>query len=283
MKGRVLIVGTSKLPKFIRVLFFPLLIGLIFTGCSSSANKIVISETGREHVWLRYEVDKTDSTGKKVPQGYDHPAEFTVTQMETLLSELEKQDYLFFKWQKPNPLFSEEERKKLAPWLVEAFQKSTPNTWIEFLVTGKRDSAFSDYPTYTAGIIYIQNAKLNLVLSIAELRYEIGSAIQYEEAAKGIFKLRQLRLHPNPEKNIKKPPVIEGDRWLNKEHDNWLVIDIQSFRNRFAAAEDEVQSKEPYKKENPLARMKMLKKLHDSKMITDEEFEKKRKEILEQL
>jgi len=278
------IVNNLKSLRAFRFVFYSVLVGLLSAGCSSSANKTVISEIGREHVWLRYEVEKTNGTEKKVPQGYDHPAEFTVEQVEALLLEIEKQDYEFFEWQKPESLFSEKERGKLAPLLVEAFQKATPDTWIDFLVTGVRDSAFSDYPTFTAGICFIQNGQLNFVFSTVELPYEIGNAIQYEDAARGIFKLKQLRLHPIPEKNIEKPGVIEGDEWLNKEHDNWLIVDIQSFRNRFATAQVEAQSTEPYKyKKDPVTRMKMLKELHDLNMISDEEFEKKRKEILKQL
>ena len=257
-------------------------VGLLLVSCSSSVKKKVISEKGKDHVFLLYHIEKADGAEKIVPQGYDHPIDFKVEQMDTLLSELKNQDYEFFVWQKPKPVFTKDERDKLAPSLAQAFKKASPDAWIEFVVTGHRGAAFSDYPTFTAGICYIQNGKLNMVFSTIEQEYEIGLAIEYEDNPRGVFKLRNTRLVPLPDKKIEKPPVIQGDQWHSREHENWLTVDVQCFRNRLEEAETETLA-EVSDQKDPVTRLKKLKRLHDLKLISDDEFNKKRQEILKQL
>jgi len=259
-----------------------IIVFLLITGCSSSPERIVIFTDRDEHVWLQYQVEKKAGVEIPVPQGFDHPFEISVGQMEGLLRDVYRQEYDIFKWQEADSVFTENELKKLSPILVEAFQKATVDQWVHFAVMGQRPGLILKHFIFTDGICYVKEGRFNIVFSNIAIRWGDEREEIYTGDPRELFRFPFVRLVPNPEKGIDLPPIIQGNEWLNKEHGNWLMIDVKSANNRFLLAE-ESKASEGKSQKTPASRLQMLKELIDKELISKEEYEKKRKEILEQL
>lgn len=259
-----------------------LILGALGTGCSSSLRETVVTEDGREHVWLQHEVEKKDGVEQPISQGFEHPVELSGVEMEALLKELMKKDYAFFKWSEAKSIFIDEEVKKLAPDLAKALMAVSSSQWVHFSVIGNRRRVVSDYPAITDGMCFVKDGKLNIIFSNISEDLEDKVEKLFVGDPREVYRFASVRVHSTPEKKINLPPVIEGDPWLSKERENWLTIDLASFRERFAKAQLNLNVEKPAKS-NPAIRLKMLKNLLDQGLISDEEYNQKRKEILDQL
>jgi hypothetical protein len=286
----------------------------LFAACGPTLKQVTLQQKDSEHVFLQSLVEKD---GQVVPQHYDHPATLTAAQVDAMLAAIRFEEHMFFAWRDRGPLFIDEERAKLAPWLADALQKATPDQWVHFAVTGmKRDLLFKT-KHLTDGVCFVKDGKLHLV--IANINFEMIDPEKdfYRLDPRDRVVLNALRLKPDPAKGLELPPIIKGDKWLDTERRNWLLIDTQKFAavtpapapTPTAAPAPTVPPPEPPAVTPPatapaapqvapptatpapdaslrpdvIERLKKLKELYDLGLITKEEYDKKRQEILQGL
>jgi len=247
-------------------------------GCATVTKKVVVFNERNDHVWLQYEAHK----GEVVAQGYAHPATLTAAQFEAMLKAVHLEEYSFFKWRDNGRIFVEEERKKLAPRLVEAFAKATPDQWVHFAVSGhKRDLIFQTLMA-TDGVCYFKDGKFHLILGNVNLELIQPDKDKYNSDPRERYVFNSRRLQINPEKGYDKPPIDKGNPYFEKERRNWLVFDLSTFFTSVDAAIEQPAAPTP-EPGDVGTRLQKLKELLDQGLITQEEYEQKRKQILEGL
>ncbi len=245
---------------------------------------------GQEHIQLIHEVTEIDGKEQITSQGYAHPAELTVELLKKLMGDISVKKYALLGWDDPQPLFYEEEIEKLAPRLSDAFKKANSNQWIYFSITAEKPGLFSDTLRVTDGICFLDKEKLNFVFTNINVEItghsRIGIKGNIDDFKTGDPRQqtpsRLYRFDFQPGKNYHKPLVVEGDQWLSEEQTQWLIFDIKSDYAILPAKESSTSSK-PSPKAGIEERLKKLKELHTKGLITDQEYEEKRKEILKEL
>jgi len=230
---------------------------------------------------------------KKKVRPLDHPHKFDQQQMESLLNALQYFQPGFFSVTgnkgKVYDLFTEEETGLIAAPLVEAFETADTEQWVDFSVTTFRGQLLIGSFRQTDGVMFVKNGKLNIIIrNIAEKKNPSEELASYDPTTgyRGMSHLVKI-----PASELK--------------DDNWLIIDLKSFYEALEqkpAPRDEKQKddeaadkagpqesgrpkKQESAKEEPSVkqRLKLLQELYDEGLITEQEYNKKRKEVLEEL
>ncbi len=289
-----------------------LLAGLMLAGggCASTVGQVDLYKGPPVQVSLRYDVEG----GRPVPKGYSHPASLTASEVEKVLGAVGFEKLSVLTWSDKGPLFSAGEIAQLAPKLAEGLRKATADQWVYFSVTGERGSTSSATPRFTDGICFVENGRLNLVLG----NIFFDTAEKYVTSSEpSTIDPRDLRAFEDVRLTAKglgpavaPPPLVPGDRWLGRARSNWLVYDLAAFLAPApeapravaaptpppaAAAPAAAASPAPMAAPAPPAppappaaldpaeRLQRLKDLLDRGLITPEEYQAKRQEILKSL
>lgn len=290
-----------------RAIITLLLIAVIAAvGCTKAGLKEeVVFEKGLDAVVLVHESDKE---GNVVPKGFNHPVELTSTQIDMLLGEINFSKYSFFKWRGNKAVFIDKERNKLSKHLAQAFKNTSPDSWISFQVTAKKRDLLLPTRRITDGYIWVQDGKMNFVLG--NLNFEMTDNDEpYKGDPRDRFSIGALKL--NEEDGLIHPPVDKADRYLRRPHNNWLIIDYKAVLGIKDGKSPErtiikpvneplpVEKVEPEATPEPVEkveeektpapevsleeRFEKLKELFEKGLITEEEFNKKKEELLNQL
>jgi len=259
--------------RFSRLVFFVLFLGLALGsfGCSKAGFQTsdIYRRGAEDAVMLVWE---TDEDGAVLPGAYNHPVTIDEEKVRTALSKLTYSEHIFFKWREKGSVFYEDEIDKIAPPIVRALSKATKDQWASFEVTSyKRDLLFKS-KRLSSGWVWHEAGKLHLVMG--NFRLELSHESEpFKGDPRTRFRLGTNRIDPGPFHAV--PPVVPEDPFLKKNHHNWVVIDLAAV---------------PEKKEDPVAvrrsaeeRLEELNRLLEKGLITQEEFDQKRKVILEEL
>jgi len=250
----------------------------VLTGCASKTIHTPIFEKGEEHVWL--EQHSNGATGT----GYDHPVEIEVVQVKTILASIKTENLFFSKWKEGENVFNDEEASRLAPLLSEALGKANSNQWINFSILVIRDGYVGKTDHLTDGIAFVKEGKINIVF--LNINHEIIIANMerpYDRKKKRNYGDPRLitstdyfvRLLSDPAKGYSKPST---------EHNNWIIIDPNKvLEARLQEKEETKMEKVKTQSLNVSERLKILQELKDEKIITEEEYQQKRKAIIEDL
>lgn len=268
----------------------PLILALLFlAGCKAGIQEEAIYEMGPDYVVIAYE---TDGTGQIVPKGYDHPAKFTPEQIDLLLQKVKYSEYSFFKWRGEKALFVETERKKLCAHLSVALTKITPDQWVKFAVTANKRDLFLPTKKLTDGYLFVADGKVNLALS--NMIYEMSEdGDPYFGDPRNRYTLPSLKILTGP--GITAPPIDENSKFLRREHHNWVLLDPAVLMADPAPKETITPPETPEtaqgmekKSEEPTTKtleekLEELKALFDKGLISREDYERKKQELLESL
>ena len=253
-------------------------------GCSSSSlRQVDLYKSGRDMVSLQYQI----RNGKAAPQGYAHPGTLTEGQVDRILAAIGVEEYSFFSWRSQGPLFTDDDRARLAPWIADALRKATPDQWVRFSVSGTKKFLVLTTPHLSDGICFVKDGKFHLVLG--NINFEVLESTDRKAEPYGLDPRDRIDF-PHERLTVlagvgvgagaAPPPVIPGDRWLGQERRNWLVFDLH--RNADATPSPTIDSPRP-SSGDAAERLKRLKDLREQGLITAEEYEKKRLEIVQGL
>lgn len=246
-------------------------------GCSSSLKQVDLYKSGRDTVSLQ----SRTQDGRAAPQGYSHPGTLTVGQVDRILAVVGVEEYSLFAWRERGPLFTDDERATLAPWITDALRQATADQWVRFSVTGRRKGLVLTTPHFSDGICFVKDGKFNLVLG--NINFEALESTDRKAEPYGLdprdrIEFPHERLTVPAGAGAAPPPVIPGDRWFGQERRNWLVFNPGAFLSPPAT------SISPRPAAGDAAeRLKRLKDLREQGLITAEEYEKKRLEIVQGL
>jgi hypothetical protein len=230
------------------------------------------------HTWVKLE--KAD---KSLRGSLDHPAELTEEQIQAALGSVTYFREAPFSLKKDKgrefDLLKPEEIKYFAPHLAKALRRATPEQWVDFSLEYFRGQGYIGKHRITSGVMFIRDGELNIAFR------DIASAITPED---DIVKLNPLKSQPDFERIIAKEgqrlAVTQGRR-KEVTHGNWLLIPVDSLAKQAAQIKPGTsgQVQPAGQEKSAKERLLELRELYDEGLITGEEYEEKRQEILEEI
>lgn len=251
----------------------------LLSGCSSDIRVTSLVNNGYDKIQLIHRITEVEGAEVAATEGFSHPAELKADQIRIVLESIKVRQKSFFKWSDPQNLFLDEEIERLAPRLTEALQKANSDQWIYFSSAVEKPGFLVDRLRLSDGICYLKEGKLNVVFS------NINFAILGDNSE---LKDGDPRLHGpetfyqfvvEQEKGYYNAEVDPKDPRLSKQKTQWLVFELEPFL-RLNTGKSLDEKRKASAIEDPATRLKRLKLLHEQDLITDSEYELKRKQIL---
>jgi len=288
--------------KFISTL---LLLCLVF-GCNTFSKKIhkkssIVGATVDDHkasVEIREELDEE---GNVIKKSYNHPYYFTAGGLANILSSIYYKQKSFILGSKGRKqLYKQEELQNIIPPIISAF--SMANDSQDILVFSTSDKVLlADAQSYFC--IFVSNNELNIVFSDILNKKSISDGRAFRKSNKQKFK-DPFEVKKNSSWDL---IPMEGQRFA-PGHRNWLIIDLSSnlygraasdnaidsdnsddksvqsdvrakaIERRVRTNENFIEEKEKYQEVRE--KLKELKVLNEEGLISDEDYELKKKELL---
>lgn len=269
-------------------LFIAVLISVVASGCAAShtLSRTVLDDrynVVRLEAWL-------DDSGKPINLGFEHPAEIGEADMARILESIRivqppsfLSKLILKAKSETEPAFTMEEAASFAKPLAAALQTATPGERVVFFLHHQR-SVYKG--TTSSGIAFVKDKRLFIILG----RYLMGNQPGTPDIPVGGNPLplsndQDFYITPG-----KFQSLVDGSKAPGGGEtviaQRWLSIDYVSFLNPPASPAMEPSKAEPPPAVPPLTleeKLKTLKKLHDDGLITDEEYDEKRKEVLKSL
>jgi len=237
--------------------------------------------------------------GNKSLRPFDHPRQFTEEAMDRYLASIRyfrpSLPLLTGKKGSEWDLLTAEERAKIAPYLVKAFAQAGPDEWVDFSLGVYRGGTLLGTYRQSEGVMFVKNGELNIAFRNISLQKTLGEATTTADPTRTYDS--QVRIVPGPGQRLEPSSTRKG-----KEQDriNWVNMSASQAPSLRQAAKPETELKETGAEPAPAAapaplpppapapasvreRLKELKQLDDEGLISHDEYEKKREEILKQL
>jgi hypothetical protein len=186
--------------------------------CSCASTKTVKTEIYGDRR-LKIVLQKTiDSDGIPVVKGCSHPIQFDMTELKYLLRSIEYQEKGLFGWSDAKRVFKAEELYRMAPHLVEAFARATPEEEIAFASTAARAGTIFSSERYTDGRMFVKDKKLNCLF--ANIDIKVQTTDKYEGDPRKEYAGALVKLQAD-----KWQRLVEGPKGT---HYNWIEIDYET-------------------------------------------------------
>ena len=290
------------LPKFISLL---LLLSILTTGCYSYNKKTtrksnIVGATVNDHntsVEIREELDEN---GNVIEKNYNHPYYFTAGGLTNILSSIfYTQKTLMLGTKGKQRLYQKAELQVIIPPILSAF--SMANDSQDILVFSTVDKVLlADAQSYFS--MFISNNELNIVFSDILNKKSVNDGRSFRKNNKAKFE-DPFEVRRSGHWNL---IPMEGQRFA-PGHQNWLIFDLSSnlfgvagngssgssnannnpsqkdsrarnIERKVRTSNSFIEEKEKY--QNVRDKLKELKVLSDEGLISDEDYELKKKELL---
>lgn len=245
-----------------------LLAGLVVSGRAGAIYKSKVIFRQGQSTWVKV----VKANKKLIP--LSHPQTFTPEQMDATLASLRyfRPDAWTVKSAKGKEfdLFTAEERKLIAASLAQAFLQAGPEEWVDFSVFSFRGMPLVGTFRQSDGVMFVKDGKLQVALrNIAERAGADQSQLNTYDPTRGFRALNHL-------------VALPGQTWVA---DNWVSMDPANIPKAVAAAPVEGVPTPPSVATQPPPktteeRLLELQQLYDKGLITEDEYKKKREEIL---
>lgn len=256
----------------------------------------VIHEDRNTHVFLLNGLDESNAV---TVHRFEHPVALKTKEVSEILGNLRYSKKVLFKWRGDYEVFFKSEIDNLSKQLSRALQDASPTEWIEFASTVQSRDSIDPVALLTDGYVFKKDGKLHIVF------LNLKSEVAKNKRPRGgdpreWFSLGFKRINYTEEMSA--PPVIPGTRFFDKPHDNWVVIDAVSLLNpkketnakveepetvyqpnKIKETSAEARVPETFTRKSLVDRMRILKELFDNDLITEQEYQKKKEEILNEL
>jgi hypothetical protein len=279
----------QRLSRFIASVFLSgVLLGV--AACRSTFHEVPVYKDGPVRVSLR----SSAKDGGGPPTRYEHPATLSSERLEEILAAVGVEEHSFFAWRGEGALLAGEDAAQLAPKLADGLRKARADQWVYFSVRNTPKRMTFGVVRFSDGSAFVKEGKLNLVfdnIAYVENVDTMPSRMDPRDAKAS----EDVRLTAKaPDVRGGPPALVPGDRWLGHERSNWLVFDLSPAAvpppepQPVAAtpAVPPVMAPPPAPAAapaDPEERLRRLKDLRDKGLITADEYEKKRQEILKGL
>ncbi len=289
--------GSQTRQKLVRFVASGLLSGFLLAaaGCTSTTREIPVYSQGQVVVSLRSFTKAGSGAGLR----YDHPATISSERVGRILASVGVEEFSLFKWRSEGVLLVAEDVAQLAPRLTEGLLRAAPDQWVYFSVRNVPRYLTLGAVRFSDGIAFVKDGRLNLVFD------NIGY-VENVDIPKSRLDPRDAKTSANvrlaaksPDALGAAPPLVRGDQWLGRERTNWLVFDVAPAAAPApepplvaatpapaaapAPALASAASTDTPAPADPAERLRQMKDLRDKGLITADEYEKKRQEILKGL
>ena len=148
---------------------------LLLLACVGCAGPTITSRTVEDGPSWFVRLDTFPESRAAGDLRYDHPADWSETDLAAILSRLLVQERTGLLEEKsaPKPLFSTSETKQLVPGLQKAFRTATPSEWMAFFSTRPGGTA----QEVTSGGMFLQGGRLHVVVANYHEKTPSGPAI----------------------------------------------------------------------------------------------------------
>lgn len=225
-------------------------------------------------------LEQQDSFSAGPAQPNDHPVTLTLDRLAAILASLEISAAA---GEKAEPLFTKSSVQTIAPLLLQGLQQASPAEDVTFAVIGLHSALYglAKSPKVTTGRIFYQAGQLNIIVGLArqEVRdredrrlfpFTPGSR---KKALKGEW---QLLLQADC-----KGCRLERKDWIIFSNDWREPVTTQNLPPAQAATiQPEKRDNRDNGKRTPAERLTTLKELREKGLISEEEYQGKRMEIL---
>lgn len=242
----------------------------------------VVASAEEQYIYTNHRLDyvKIERIPKKrlAEKSPTHPATVSVDKMREMLGSITLGRRLFFKKQiKEREVFTERAVNFLAPWLVQAFEKAGADEQVIFSYLMKEPEFVVRNDRFTAAVAWIKGNELHIEFLKLHAKLE-GDYDKRGNFDKVVNRAKGLRVELEPQ-----PGQI-----LGADDASELIFDMsKTFAGAARTPEDDggdASGKKATRTTGPSTaeRLSELEKLHRAKLITDKEYENKRRQILSQ-
>jgi len=251
------------------------LIGASLWGCGPKTVATLIQKNSNFEVYLQQEIGKDK---QPIHKGYQHPLSLSVQEIDRLLRsiQIKSQPGIFkriLSGPRPDvePAFTDGEIRGMSPGISKALAVATPADRVAFRLKHPR-GIFT--PGLTTGVLYAKEDRLEFILGNYWYLPPPATESPYTpvEDPLDIKNGQTVTVVPGPFQNLYPP-----DRTRLKNR--WLIIDYKGL----LASPPEQEPQEPPIPEQGVGieeKLKTLKNLLDQGLITEEEYQGKKKELL---
>jgi hypothetical protein len=240
--------------------------------------------------------EELDESGNAIKKDFNHPYYFTETGLTNILSSIYYKERGWLKGKGRRMLFRGEELKKIVPPIINAFSMATdPQDVLVFSTSHK--ILLTDRQSYFS--MFILDNELHIVFSAIKTRKSYTEGRPYKQGNKS-----KLKDPLDVKKSSFWSLIPEGGQRLAKGRQNWLIIDLS--RNLFGVASnvdfstDSVSTgadkraserrvitdrsfvEEKKKYQDVRGKLRELKDLRDEGLISEEDYEEKKKKFLKE-
>ena len=259
---------------------------VLLSGCASSST---FSRPVFQDPILTVRLDSPLFPGETQAEAYDHPIEFTSQALAMMLQsirikkEVSLLDYYVFRQDTdPKPVFPPDLAELLVPQIQTAFAKAQPEEMVVFFVNRPREDGI---PLLTSGALFVRGTQLSVAL--ANVNRPVTLERKREQAREMPLKsLATPDFHfvPGPHQTIL--TNRESSVGLSQSPSPLtLLIAYNQFLNTASTIKEPVNVAPSQTSENlPSSaehKLRQLKSWYQEGLISEPEYQKKRKEILD--
>ena len=232
------------------------------------------------------------SSGNKNLGPFDHPHQFSEEAMDRSLAAIRyyrpSLPLLTNKKGSEWDLLTAEERAKIVPYLVQAFAQAGPDQWVDFSIGVYRGGTLLTTYRQSDGVMFVKDGELNIAFRNIALREAPGGPTTPRDATRSYDS--PVRIVPGAGQRLMQ---TAGRNGKEAEHRNWVVMSAvpaapappaPAANSPAPAAGATAPSAPPASSPATVhERLKELKQLYDEGLISREQYEQKRAELLKQL
>ena len=279
---------------------FALLFLMIFLAVGCLFNKTyrksnIVGAVINDHetsVEIREELDEN---GQAIKKDFNHPYYFTQEGLTNILSSVYYKQRGFLSGKGRRKLFRQGELQKIVPPIINAFSMATDSQDILVFSTSPK-VLLSDRQSYFS--MFVLNNELHIVFSTIKSKKSYTD----DRAAARRGNMNKLKDPLDVKKSSFWSLIPEGGQRLAKGRLNWLIIDLSSdlfgvagstdfstdsisadsgtrtIKKRVVTDRSFVEEKKKY--QNVRGKLRELKELRDEGLISEEDYEEKKKKLL---
>ena len=288
--------STVAFPVIDRIWVFAVLILFCFVAAGCSQVKSILPSDKDAKLLFKsrdqyVRIVKQDAVkGMKIPPN-EHPVSLDMDQIRSALSSLE---FMLPKQDKSNPVFAKPELENLEKYLSQGLAEAGPDEDVIFAVVGDYRAVYglAKVPKYTTGRVFYREGRLNIIFG--KIQEDYTSYAMYAPVDRRINPLSPgSRSVPSEHVwTLLDQPDQSFNMTNNGVRSDWVILDLASMEARAAMGEKASASQAPgmpsaqptYGSHKTLEeRLQILNDLKSKKLITEEEYQQKRLEMLKDL